>query len=108
MTRSLILSKLRIELRRKQAGYSTEKTMLRWINRFLDEMSIAHSSQIRDWQRELFISNLQNDENTRHHDLLQAKSSLLFLFERVLKQSSGFANRPEEIDSEPGVFRITA
>jgi hypothetical protein len=108
MTRSLILSKLRIELRRKQAGYSTEKTMIRWVNQFFDEMSITHSSQIRDWQRELFISNLQNDENTRYQDLLQAKSSLLFLFERVLKQTSGFSNRPEELDSEPGVFRITA
>lgn len=108
MTRSLILSKLRIELRRKQAGYLTEKTMIRWINRFFDEMSITHSSQIRDWHRELFISNLQNKENIEYQDLLKAKSSLMFLFERVLKQSSGFASKPEEHDSGPGVFRITA
>jgi len=108
MTRSLILSKIRIELRRKQAGYLTEKTMLRWINRFFDEMSISHSSQIRDWHRELFLSNLRNNENTEYQDVLQAKSSLLFLFERVLKHAAGFTNRQEELDSDPGVFRITA
>jgi hypothetical protein len=108
MNRSLILSNLRIEIRRKQAGYSTERTTLDWARKFLDEMSIAHSSQIRDWQKELFLNRLQNSTDFSYEELLQAKSSLLFLFEKVLKPSNGFVQNSDEREAEPGVFRITA
>ncbi len=108
MKRSLILSRLRIEIRRKGAGYPTEKNILRWVNKFFDDMSIAHSSQIREWQKELFLSKLQNSEHANYEEMLQAKSSLLFLFNRVLNQSNGFVQKSDEYDTEPGVFRITA
>ena len=108
MKRSLILSRLRIEIRRKQAGYPTEKNMLHWVNLFLDEMAIVHSSQIRQWQKDLFLSKLQNRGSVSYEELLQAKSSLLFLYNRVLNHSNGFAQKDDEMDTEPGVFRITA
>lgn len=106
MNRSLILSKLRIEVRRKEAGYPTERTMIRVAKNFLEGMSLTHASQIREWHKDLFISQLKNDENVSDEELLQTKSSLLFLFERVLKPSNSFL-QPDDEEREPGVFRIT-
>ncbi len=108
MNRSLILSNLRMEIRRKQSGYSTERMMLNWVNRFFEEMSIAHASQIREWQKDLFLKKLQAKGDVSYEEQLQAKSSLLFLFEKVLKPSSGYIHSSEKNDTEPGIFRITA
>ena len=105
MKKSLMLSNFRVELRRKQSSFSNERMMLNWVKKFFEEMSIVHSSQIRDWQKEMFLANLRKNENVSYEELLQAKSSLFFLFEKVLKQSE-FSNITT--DSEPGLFRITA
>jgi len=107
MNRSLILSKLRIEVRRKESGYPTERTMIRNVRKFLDGMSLTHASQIREWHKDLYISRLKNKENISDEELLQTKSSLLFLFERVLKPSNSFVQTEENSEPQPGVFRIT-
>lgn len=108
MNQALILSRLRIEVRRKQAGYPTERTMVRTVQNFMEQMSLTHSSQIREWHKDLFLSQLKNNDNSSEDELLQAKSSLLFLFDRVLKPSNSFVQPDEEGGREPGVFRITA
>jgi hypothetical protein len=108
MNRSLILSNLRIEARRKQAGFVTERAMLNWVQMFLDDMSIAHASQIREWQKELFLANLQNKGEISYEELLQARSALVFLFEKVLKPSSGYVQPADDHEAEPGIFKITA
>lgn len=107
MNRSLILSKLRIEVRRKDSGYPTERTMIRIVRNFLEKMSLSHSSQIREWHRDLYLSRLKSDQNISDEDLLQTKSSLLFLFERVLKPSNTYVQTDEHSEREPGIFRIT-
>lgn len=107
MNRSLILSRLRIEVRRKGAGYPTERTMIRTARKFMENMSLSHSSQIREWHRDLYLSRLKGNESITEEELLQTKSSLLFLFERVLKPSNTFVQTDENSEPEPGVFRIT-
>lgn len=107
MNRSLILSKLRIEVRRKGSGYPTERTMIRNVGKFLEGMSLTHAAQIREWHMDLYISRLKNEEKISDEELLQTKSSLLFLFDRVLKPSNSFVQTNETSDREPGVFRIT-
>lgn len=107
MNRALILSKLRIEVRRKRTGYPTERTMIRVVRNFLDRMSLSHSSQIREWHKDLFLSQLKNEENVSEEQILQTKSSLLFLYERILKPSRSFVQADEERGGESGVFRIT-
>lgn len=107
MNRSLILSKLRIEIRRKESGYPTERTMIRNVQKFLESMSLSHSSQIRGWHRDLFLSRMRSDPDRSEEELLQMKSSLLFLFEKVLKPSHSFVQTEEGSDKDPGVFRIT-
>ena len=107
MNRSLMLSRLRIEIRRKESGYPTERTMIRNVRKFLEGMSLTHASQIREWHKDLYISRLKTKEEISDEELLQTKSSLLFLFEKVLKPSNSFVQSDENSEPEPGVFRIT-
>jgi hypothetical protein len=107
MDTSLIISKTRVEIRRKMAGLQKERTVIDWIQKFFDEMSINHSSQIRLWQQEAFMSKLQNDSDISREEILQARSSLLFMYNNILGMN-GSLFQSSELDSEPGVFKITA
>jgi len=107
--RELILSNLRIELRRKQASYLSEKRAVSLVNDFLENMSIVHSSQIRTWQKEFFLSEMERNSDKTKDDFLQAKSALTFLFNIVLKKGRGInvTGHDDENDGDPGVFKIT-
>jgi hypothetical protein len=109
MNRNLILSKLRVELRRKQSDYLTEKLTLNWITQFMDELAISHSSQIRLWQKEYFISKLNSGNHYSKNEILQARSSLLFLFDKVLGKGVGIELNPtqDEYEAAPEIFRVT-
>lgn len=106
MNRSRLVSTFRVEFRRKGASYRQERMALRWVQKFLDEFAIDHSSQVRHWQCDYFLSNLKKDESS-FDDLLQAKSAIRFLMKQVLKRSgreeSEFAGH-----SPADVIRITA
>ena len=109
MRRELILSNLRIELRRKQASYLSEKRALSLVDDFLNRMSIVHSSQIRTWQKDYFLSEIERNSDRTKDDLLQAKSALTFLFNIVLKKGRGIdvSDYDEESDGDAGILKIT-
>lgn len=105
MNTPLILSRLRIQIRLNNAGYDTEKNMLRWIKLFFEEMSIVDSSQIQLWHKDAYLSRLKNRDNISYDEMLQAQSSLLFLYKHILKIDVKQATN--ENDSEAMVLRIT-
>ncbi len=105
MKKSRILSNFRIEYRKNRAPYQKEISALRWIRRFLEELSIDDSSQIREWQIEFFLSELKKGKDS-YNDFLQAKSALHILMDRVLSRNSS-SEIPSDSDT-PGVFKITA
>ena len=109
MRRELILSNLRIELRRKQASYLSEKRAVSLVNDFLENMSIVHSSQIRRWQKDYFLSEMERSSERTKDEFLQAKSTLTFLFNIVLKKGRGIDvnGYDDENGGDPGVFKIT-
>lgn len=104
MNTSRILSTFRVEFRRKGASYSQERTAIRWIQKFLDHFTIDHSSQIRHWQCDFFISELKKEEHP-FDDLLQARSALNFLMKRVINRAE---NEDIELAESYKVFRFTA
>lgn len=109
MKRSLILSNYRIAFRKKNAPYTNEVSTLKWVSRFLDVCSIADSSQLRRWQIDYFLADLKK-EGFGFDDILQARSAVLFLFERVLQKQKG-AVHPGFDDEHQDTFetvRITA
>lgn len=104
MKRSRILSTFRTEFRRKGATYQQEVSALRWVRKFLDEFTIDHSSQIRHWQTDFYISELKKREHT-YDDLLQAQSALRFMMKRILNRSDSDDMLDNDVSE---VIRITA
>jgi len=107
MNRSLIISRTRVEIRRKLTGLQKERAVIGWIQKFFDDMSIDHSSQIRLWQQQAFLSNLKSNPDVSREEVLQARSALLFMYSTILGKN-GSPLQSSDIDSEPGVFKITA
>lgn len=109
MRRELILSNLRIELRRKKATYLSEKKAVDLISEFLERMSIVHSAQIRNWQKDFYLSEIERSDAKSKDDLLQAKSALTFLYNIVLKKGRGidFTYYNDESDTDSGILKIT-
>lgn len=105
MSTSLILSRLRVEIRLKSAGYDTEKNILRWVKMFFEEMSINDSSQIRLWQKDAYLSRLKNRNDISYEEILQARSSLLYLYKNILQMDSKL--NPIENNTEDKILRIT-
>lgn len=104
MNRSLILSSFRTEFRRKGASYKQERTAIRWIQKFLDQFSIDHSSQIRHWHSDVFVAELKKGDHA-YDDLLQAQSALRFLMKRILHRSESDEMATNDTS---GFIRITA
>jgi hypothetical protein len=104
MKRARILSTFRTEFRRKGATYQQEVSALRWIRKFLDEFTIDHSSQIRHWQTDFFMSELKKRDHS-YDDLLQARSALHFLMKKILTRT---ASDEMSTPDSSGVIRITA
>jgi hypothetical protein len=104
MNKSKIVSTFRVEFRRKGASYRQERSALRWVQKFLDQFAIDHSSQVRHWQTDYFISELKKQDHS-YDDLLQAQSALRFLLKRILNRTES-----DEIatNDSSGIIRITA
>jgi hypothetical protein len=107
MNRSLIISRTRVEVRRKKGGLPKERVIISWLQKFFDDMSIDHSSQIRIWQKEAFLSKLKSSPGYSREEFLQASSALLFLYSTILGMNE-VSSLLSDVDSEPGVFKITA
>ncbi|MFU8812032.1 MAG: hypothetical protein ACNA78_03635 [Balneolaceae bacterium] len=108
MNRARILSHIRCELRKKKATYPSESVHIRWVERFLDEMAVDYTSQIRPWQIDYFIAKIKRD-GMDFEEQLQARSALRFLSDSVHITSGLDAKHGvSHGDSEPGTVRITA
>lgn len=104
MNKSRILSTFRTEYRRTMAPYHVEVSALRWLRKFLDEFSIDHSSQIQHWQTVYYVAELKRKGHS-FADCLQAKSSLQFLMQNVLKR--GKTAESTLVDETQATVKIT-
>lgn len=106
MDKSLIISKIRVELRKQKEGLQKERAIIKWVQNFFDESSIEHSSQIRFWQQKAFLSDIKRGTNYSREDHLQARSALLYL-NKTISGKSGSNLSSFDLDTEPGFFKIT-
>lgn len=83
MNRAKLISAVRTELRRAGAGYISEKTAIRWIDRFLDDLLIDEAGQIRPWQRDYFLRKVRYRNGIYGSDLLEAEEALDLLYEKA-------------------------
>lgn len=108
MTTSILLSKLRIQVRLKKASYDVEKNMVSWAKNFFEEMSLSHSSQIQGWHKEAYLSRLKHIDGISNEEVLQAKSALLYLYKYVLDRSDREHSHSVDFESGQDIFKITA
>lgn len=88
MNRTQMLSNTRAEIRRRKFGYRTEVSVCQWVKRFLNETGIDHSGQMAGWQIDHFIASLKGNERYATAEILQARSALYFLFEKIIGSTS--------------------
>lgn len=90
MDKNLILSKLRIEIRRSDAAYSKEKSVIRWVKHFFNESDITHSSQLKSWHIDHYLFKMMNNPDYNDIDFTQAKAAIKLLYDKVLNETAGF------------------
>ncbi len=94
MTRAKVLSKMRIEMRKRNYGFQTERAYQQWINGFISYHELTDPTEITEEQVMSYIAYLGEDEKITTHSQRQVLAALLFLADRVFNQSLYRTKRP--------------
>ncbi len=99
-----IVTELRRTLRRQRYKYDTEKAYTGWVRRFLAANPGRKAEQLAEPEIRSFLSNLTMDQQggVAANTLKQAKSALLFLYQKVLGRQLAFlehsqATKPKKL-----------
>ena len=84
MGKSVLLSKVRTEIRRKNMGYRTEQTYVGWITQFIYYHKLKHPIEMGEKEVVDFLNHLVIKRNLPDSIQNQAQQSLQFLYEYVL------------------------
>jgi integron integrase len=79
-----LLDQVRDVLRLKNYAYSTEKTYVDWIERFIRFPKLRHPKELNASEIEAFLTHLAVNQNVAPSTQNQALSALLFLYRHVL------------------------
>ncbi len=82
-----LLDQVRYTLRAKHYAYSTEKTYLHWIKRFIICHHKRHPKEMNSPEIEEFLTYLAVEQHVAASTQNQALAALLFLYQQVLRQS---------------------
>lgn len=87
--RSPFLQKVRGVLRACRYSYSTEKTYIDWIVRYIRFHGLRHPDQMGEAEVKAFLTHLALDRNVSPPTQTQALCALVFLYKHVLKAPLG-------------------
>ncbi|WP_018128385.1 integron integrase [Balneola vulgaris] len=87
MSKSILLNKVRQEIRRRNYSYRTEQSYISWIVRFIRFHGTRHPNDLSNKNVEEFLNYLANQKNVASSTQNQALSALVFLYKQVLKHS---------------------
>ncbi len=79
-----LLDQVRDAIRLKNYAYSTEKTYVDWIERFIRFHKLRHPKEMNSPEVEAFLTHLAVKQNVSPSTQNQALSALLFLYRNVL------------------------
>lgn len=84
MAKSVLLSKIRTEIRRKNLSYHIEQIYIGWITRFIYFHNLQHPKKLREADVVEFLNYLvlKREVSVRIQD--EANSALHFLYQKVL------------------------
>ncbi|GIV63369.1 MAG: integron integrase [Bellilinea sp.] len=80
-----LLDQLRDAIRLKHYSYSTEKTYLHWVRRYILYHNKRHPAEMGIAEIEAFLTHLAKDEHVSASTQNQALNALLFLYRNVLQ-----------------------
>lgn len=80
-----LLDRVRDAIRLKNYAYSTEKTYVDWIERFIRFHKLRHPREMNTPEIEAFLTHLAVQQNVSPSTQNQALSALLFLYRNVLQ-----------------------
>jgi hypothetical protein len=80
-----LLDQLRDTIRIKHYSYSTEKTYVHWVKRYILFHNKRHPAEMGVPEIEAFLSNLAQEGNVSASTQNQAFNAILFLYRNVLK-----------------------
>lgn len=86
MGKSVLLSKIRTEIRRQNMGYRTEQTYIGWITRFIYYHNLKHPQNLGEQEVVEFLNHLVIERELPDSIRAQAQRALMFLYERVLNK----------------------
>ncbi|MCB0331734.1 MAG: integron integrase [Bdellovibrionales bacterium] len=84
-----LIPRVRRRIREKQYSYSTEKTYVRWIVRFIRFQKMKHPEEMGEQEISEFLSYLANERNVSSSTQNQALNALVFLYREVLRREIG-------------------
>ncbi|GAA5520652.1 phage integrase N-terminal SAM-like domain-containing protein [Aliifodinibius salicampi] len=89
MAKSVLLNKMRTEIRRQNYSYRTEQAYTKWIVRFVRYHQLKHPLSMGEEEVETYLNYLANERKVSAATQNEALSAILFLYEKVLKRPLG-------------------
>lgn len=104
---SQLLQKLKLEIRRRNYSYKTEKSYILWVKRFVRFCDMKHPLEVDDQKIVNYLNYLADDRNVASSTQNQALCALVFLYKEVLNSPPGILDsikRPQKYRHVPVVL----
>lgn len=89
MAKSVLLNKMRTEIRRQNYSYRTEQTYTKWIVRFVKYHQLKHPLSMGEKEVIAYLNFLANEREVSAATQNEALSAIMFLYEKVLRRPLG-------------------
>jgi hypothetical protein len=84
MAKSVLLSKIRIEIRKREMSYRTEQTYIGWITRFIYYHNLEHPKNMGEQEVVKFLNHLVTNREVPDSIQNQAQQAIKFLYKYII------------------------
>lgn len=84
MAKSVLLSKIRIEIRKRGMSYRTEQTYIGWITRYIYYHNLEHPQSMGERQVVEFLNHLVTNRGVPNSIQNQARQAIQFLYRHII------------------------
>ncbi|MDZ7660204.1 site-specific integrase [Fodinibius sp.] len=86
MGKSVLLSKIRTEIRRRGMSYRTEQTYIGWITRFIYYHNLEHPKNMGEKEVVEFLNHLVTNRGAPDSIQNQARQAIQFLYRHIIEK----------------------
>lgn len=85
MGKSVLLSRIRTEIRKREMSYQTEQTYIGWITRFIYFHNLEHPKRMGEKEVVEFLNYLVTNREVPDSIKMQAKEAIQFLYRHIIE-----------------------